>query len=283
MKIGLIGSEVHAGQMNKMLDNSVLLASNKKQPSISNFMKELKECDIVYIIGFFMPKYTSLAYLFGKRVIVHWIGTDVWNLRNWKIRILYKTLLHNVTMNLSGSHWLSDELKQHEITAIPIPLVTKDIHYGMCKMPKRHAVLSYVPEGRKNLYGLDKIREIAKEFPNIKFYIVPKKAKKEKNIEYLGRIPIKEMNKLYSKISVLLRPTIHDGLSMMVLEALGKGKQVLWSQDFLYCNPISDYKKILGNPPRLNTLGADFVKRKYNKERIIGKLNMVFEDVYRNA
>lgn len=150
-------------------------------------------------------------------------------------------------------------------------------------MPKKHAVLSYVPEGKENFYGLDKIRKIAKEFPNIKFYILAKKAKKEKNIEYLGRIPIKKMNKLYSKISVLLRPTIHDGLSMMVLEALGKKKQVLWNQHFLYCNPISDYKKILSNPPRLNTLGADFVKREYNKERIIWELNMVFEDVYRNA
>lgn len=111
MKIGLIGSEAHAGQMNKMLDNSVLLASNKKQPSVFNFMKKLKECDIIYIIGFFMPKYTSLACLFGKRVIVHWIGTDVWNLRNWKIRIFYKMLLHNVILNLSVSHWLSNELK----------------------------------------------------------------------------------------------------------------------------------------------------------------------------
>ena len=287
MKIGLIGSEIHAGQMNKMLKNSVLLATNKKQPSIFNFINELKKCDVVYIIGFFIPKYSILACLFGKKVIVHWIGTDVLNLHNFKIRLLYKTLLNGVDINLCGAVWLKKELKTFEINAKYIPLITKDVSLKLEKNPKKHAVLCYVPKGRETFYGFNKIKKIAKRHPFIPFFIVPYEKENHnyfKNIRFLGRIKPKDMNSLYSKITVLLRPTQHDGLSMMILEALGKGKQVCWTYGKYIsgCNSINDVDKILKKKPKLNKKGSKYVKEKFNKKKIISEIEKVIENVYRS-
>jgi hypothetical protein len=49
------------------------------------------------------------------------------------------------------------------------------------------------------------------------------------------------LDDVYERASVLIRYTMRDGLSLMVLEALTFGRHVLWTQTFPYTRRIRSY------------------------------------------
>ena len=85
------------------------------------------------------------------------------------------------------------------------------------------------------------------------------------------------MEEMYRKISVLVRLPEHDGLSLMLMEALAKGKQVVYryehpgavapasmdidAVDRAFCSVIE-------KAPELNLVGHDYVLEHYAPEKI---------------
>ena len=64
------------------------------------------------------------------------------------------------------------------------------------------------------------------------------------NVRVLGQLPLEKMEALYNKVSICLRIHISDGLSMSVLEAMAKGKKVIWNCRYPFAYPGSTTKEI---------------------------------------
>ena len=77
------------------------------------------------------------------------------------------------------------------------------------------------------------------------------------------------MNKVYENTTVLLRIVEHDGQSLMVREALARGRQVIWSEPFPHCHYAKDFaaakaalSSIIRNPV-INYSGVSYVQEAF--------------------
>lgn len=240
----------------------------------------LLKTDYLYIV--FAQRNNSknliLARLLKKKVIMHWIGTDVYQTIHSDKPEIYTGNIHHIC----GSKLLHDELKSINISADIIPILPLKMNMDIIKQPEKHSVLIYLPEGKEDFYGADRIRELAIRNPNIEFHIVANQGYKPlelPNVIFHGRLNSEEMNDMYKNISILLRIPKHDGLSMMVIEALAKGKQVLYKYEHPYVYTpkslnIDDldktFKEIIATEPSENKKGHDYVAEYYTEKEIMG-------------
>jgi glycosyltransferase involved in cell wall biosynthesis len=93
----------------------------------------------------------------------------------------------------------------------------------------------------------------------------------------------------YEDISLLIRYTPHDGLSLMVLEALSFGRHVIWTQEFPFVHSVSSYteleravRELLGlhragelHPQRS---AAQLVEEQYSPDACVRTIAQAWED-----
>lgn len=302
MKIGLAGSATQTSHIKEILKEkydivdlqSVLERKRTKIGRFIGYLNAAKDVDLIYNVGTYHSIRYSIAKILGKPIITHWIGTDVKNLTEGALR---KSELTYVDLHLVCFKQLQDELKNNGIEAEMLPVVPAKVNYDICNMPRTHAVLCYIPTGREDLYGCSEILAMAAKFPDISFYIVDNENKSQfdeyPNISCLGKISFEEMTQLYNKVSILLRPTKHDGLSLMVLEALGKGKQVIWSQTFPYTYPGTDINEVEESltlllqsanfEPRANLEAHEYVVKNYSPQAYLKTFDQYVQQILRDC
>lgn len=293
MKVLLISFDTQKEQLKNMLNSSdiqiVELNNNKgKVKKLIEAIRKVKKSNIIYI-GYGCHKkniYLYLAKIFNKKVISHWIGTDVLLAKENKN---FNKVLKYIDCNLTCSPVLKEELKEIGIDAIEIPIVPNWNNTNYSKLPNKHAILVYLPEKKEEFYGLEYVKYVAEKYPELKFYIVANNNDilKLKNVEFLGRLSHEEMEKLYDKITILLRMPKHDGLSLMLMEALIKGKEIVYSYNFPYTRYATnkeevkeEINKIIQKKPEFNKLGHQYVLENYKINDIKEKLKRILFDVY---
>lgn len=247
-------------------------------------LRDLLWCDTVYLIygrDLNSVKLLRLAMALKKRIIIHWIGTDV-------LQATEKFQKDHIVLNEQYPHTdlaiadnLQRELLEIGIHAAYVPFVTCDMDFQVQPAPEKHMVLSYIPETREQFYGMEILKELAKRHPEVPFCIVANDGKNDShklpNIHYMGRVGRQEMAELYRKCSVLFRYPEHDGLAIMKLEAMGFGRQVIHPYPFPYVITPKDnsmeaidaaLQEILAVPPKVNQEGSDYVRREFSREKI---------------
>lgn len=219
--------------------------------------------------------YFFFAKLLKKKVITHWIGTDVcYIMGNPKGA---KRISNFVDVQFSCFEPLHDELLQVGIDTKILPIVPIKMNFDLCEMPTSHSVMIYMPDGREDFYGYQELKNIFPAFPHLTFHIVGTNNHTPfaqfQNVVVEGILSHAQMEELFRKISILIRPTKHDGLSMSVLEALAKGKAVIWSSQFPYtmhCRTESEIKKrlqeLVNTSPAQNTDAHNYIVENYNSE-----------------
>lgn len=244
------------------------------------FFNQLKDVDIVYqVYGGSSLKLFLVSKLLKKRTIKHWIGTDVLEQRKNYNSIVSKINNILTDINLSVSSLLQEELREIGIDSHEVPIIPSIMFSGISLMPDKHAVLVYAPEGRELFYGMDYVKELAKLYPEIQFHVVANSNDNlfMDNVIFHGMLSLPEMNDIYDKISILFRFPEHDGLSMMLLEALAKGKHVIYPYPFPYVHTpasrhFSDiqacFENIISNPPEINYSGSDYVHDTFTDTKI---------------
>jgi len=266
--------------------------------NFARIARDLVACDIVHQIGgrLTLGKFLAAAKFLGKdKIIMVWCGSDVLaaqeELGQGKAVPWIAKHVH---------HWADSENIAAEIRAmglacenvLPIPDVL--IPDQPQPLPGEFRVLSYVPgTDRGELYGLDLILEVTRQLPRVQFVLVGLNegtiADPPANLEIHKRLPLKEF---YSSAAVVWRPTRHDGLSYMVLEALGYGRHVLWSYPFPGCAHVTSAADARDEILRLqdlhlqgqlgiNTAGVMEVAEKYSpriiKEKILRRMEQILE------
>ena len=229
--------------------------------------------DAVYKIGYFRPNapYYLIARLLKKKIIVHWIGSEV----------LYLKKSH--WWPLDGSFSVSNQLV-YELTSFniytkllplyfPIGLIDqKNIEFSISS----HGVLFYLVKNQEEFYGVRYLMLLANIFSDVMFYLIGSSdmVKTQGNIMNMGYLDEKSLDNLFSKITLYVRITEHDGLSQLMLKSLLNGKEVITNTDHpfvKYFNPLSGNDEdlvqmvcqILDNEPIVNKDGMDYVNEFY--------------------
>ncbi len=230
--VASLGASWHARNLAKMLD-----ADFKEMPSFKPH-----EYEAIYVIGFY-PQFADMqgqmfenvygvdAGLTPAKKIVHFVGTDIWQLKDLsplKITFFKDYFKANVDVVLTEDKFTQDELKELGIDSIVVPIPPAKL-YKPLPLPEEFTVAVYNPEVNKAFYRPELMLEVAKSLPDVKFKFFGDQyeRKTEGNIEWMGRLSQEEMDVLIANSSCLLRTPIHDGLSLNALEFLTAGRQVV--------------------------------------------------------
>lgn len=163
----------------------------------------------------------------GVPTLIVWVGTDV-------LRSAQKAS-EDVTVRAwhwCVAPWLRDELAEAGIEATVVRLTPPKVPDLVPAFPTDFTVLAYAVDGRFDLYGLDFVLELARRRPEVRFLLVGMTLHDELpgNVEALGWV--NDADAVMTQTTLYVRPTSHDGLSNLVLEALANGRYVLWTCPF---------------------------------------------------
>ena len=255
MRTLIIGNSYFGKKITKLLNSK----TNDKFFYVSNgtslinnirYILLLFICNQVYSIsGTNAPgKSLKLAYLLRKRIIQHFIGSDVLDACNAHSKgkdspnfIKYSTTLCEVS-------WIQEELKTIGISSKICPLFyTTSSNTPPSPFPQQFTVLTYVGKDKEDFYGLQTILEAAIKLPYIKFIIsgsTPVVPKLE-NIQVVGWV--NNLSDYIKGAHVYLRIPKHDGLAFTLLESLSHGRYVITNNNFPATIFASSTNEIISN------------------------------------
>ncbi len=253
------------------------------------YRSECVKCDFIYNLysGNEFWARISWAKRMGIKIITHWIGTDALDAMSGRVGCFWHSY---IDYNFTCYELITAELDTLGIKTSVLPVIPFDVELKLAKCPSEHAVLIYLPEDRLEHYGYKESCELFKALPNLKFHIVAN-ANEELFKEYLnvtvhGTISREEMNELWNQVSVYVRWIKHDGLSMSVIEALAKGRKVIWNFPYdgvIYVESveqmISELKNVVSTPPALDIETSEKVVKELSKERFMEAFNKVIDNV----
>jgi hypothetical protein len=197
----------------------------------------------VYLLGFYLredpanPGFVTRSHMdvFARnkgKNIVHWVGTDIYDLR-WhcsfeKIKALKSWFKKNKVIHLCEAEFTQKELAEVGIKAKIVPIPPEKLYEPM-PLPKEFSVGIYLPS--RDLYNPQLMEEVIRAMPDVKFYLFgdeSRKGQKGDNWDYLGYI---DFDKWIPKMSANLRVTSHDGLPLTPLQFFTAGRNVITNVD----------------------------------------------------
>jgi hypothetical protein len=221
---------------------------------------ELQACDMAYQIGgrVTLGKFLRVAKALDKKTIVmHWVGSDTLDERKDVAEGKSSPWVLNNICHWADSHWLAREVEALGVSCQIVPLPSNLVPDQPSPLPAEFSVLVYMPDlDFSSLYGLDRILQAARNLPHIHFDLVGLLngpiSGAPANLRVHGRIS--NLIEFYKRASVVWRPVRHDGLSFMVLEALGHGRHVLWTYEFPGCVKVDGVSDACEAISRLHSL-----------------------------
>lgn len=208
-----------------------------------NWLRLARRSDVVVIvhygcIGDYTQRQLHIAKLCGCMLVRWWVGTDVLNcLRSPDIARAARSLDPAVDLNLAVAPHLVEELASIGISAQYSPSVCNLATVGLVppgRLPS--SVLVYLPTDRRRFYGEHLVVAAAEANPDLGFTIVSDDSHALAhlpNVRSLGWI--EDMERLWPQVGLLLRMTEHDGMPRMVLEALARGRYVIYRWPMAGC------------------------------------------------
>jgi hypothetical protein len=249
-------------------------------------------CRVDAVISFGGPgpnaAITDIARRRNIPVVVIWAGTDVVSAA--QERHLLEVIKNYRFVNVADGPWLVDELRELGIEARYVPVTAVAPPATMAPLPHAFRVLTYLPEPRRPFYGEKIVYSIARSMPDVPFTVVGKgepNAAAPSNVTFAGHVD--DMPARIDAVSVLLRLPEHDGKSMLVLEALSRGRHVIWNYDFPGVHHAADGRGALallramreahqsGQLP-LNAAGREHVTQRFNRPALAKDFQAVLDE-----
>jgi glycosyltransferase involved in cell wall biosynthesis len=252
--------------------------------------RALKPFDVlhaVYPVYYF--KWVPALKAAGKKVVFHWIGSDWYQVtRRPGLRALFRAVRRGVDLHVADAPWLVDELAAAGVQARLVPTISEKMSGGPEPMPARFRVMAYLPDRRRSFYGWPAVRHVAEQLADVEVVAVggAPEPGAPANVRFAGLVDGEAMARLYGEVSALVRPTSHDGLSQMVLEALLRGRQVVWSRPFPHCRHAATPAEFAAAVAALaascpqNVEGSRYVARHYSAEAASRALAAAYEELF---
>jgi len=225
-----------------------------------------------------------------KKVIVLWCGSDVLFAAE-QLKAGRKDPWVSSRVHWAVSPWLADEARALGLDCdyVPISFVPP---VEPSPLPEEFSVLTYAPSAKKaELYGVDRILDVAAKLPSISFRLVGLKEGSipgaPKNLQVFGKV---NLDQFFGDSTVLWRPVRHDGLSFIVLEALSHGRHVLYSYPLPGCAQVRGVVDAVERITHLrdlhasrslglNQAGLDVIARDYDKDVVRQRILRRWEQV----
>lgn len=220
-----------------------LLRTSSRLEVITSILT-LMSCDVWYSIGSpVTDRWVHLAArLMRKPRVVHWVGSDIENLReNPHLRGL---LSSSRTMHLAEVAWTAQQLREFGFDPRIAPLPPRHSGGNCIPLPERFTVMLYVPRTRSDFYGRPAFERLMQRLAGekIRYFIVGGGTVNAPPGEDVANLGWRDnLHDVYKDVSMLIRYTPHDGLSLMVLEALSFGRHAVWTQQFPFVRTIRSY------------------------------------------
>lgn len=207
---------------------------------------------------------TATRPLRPKRKDIHyWIGSDVLTIceraagsdisaREWaELRAM---------RNIAGADHLAAELAAVGIDAesVPFPGALTPPPQPAPPLPALMTVVSYVPEGRRDFYGLPGILDAARSLPTVRFRIFGGTANGvpdiPANVSFLGYVD--DVGEVYANATVVVRHIAHDSVGGTVIEGLSYARHVIYTYDLPHTirSHFDDPDSLTAALSELNTL-----------------------------
>lgn len=242
---------------------------------VLKFFVRLLRVDVLFIC--YPVRWTSLAIwmakLMKKKVVLYWIGTDVLNLLDGKIRI---DNANNADLVLACSNQLVSELIELGITAHLLYTPT-DLDERIVPMPNEHAVLLNIPDSRKEFYGYETICKLIEDYPDTRFIITRSNDPSLypfPNVEFRGMLDRDGMEKVFADTSICIRYPKHDGMALSIVEAMAKGRTVICNQPVPFTLLARTYDELsqaldraLSTPPSINFRAHDYALEEFSRNK----------------
>lgn len=204
----------------------------------------LMSCDVWYSIGSpVTDRWVHLAArLLRKPRVVHWVGSDIESLReNPHLRTL---LSSPSATHLAEVAWTAEQLREFGFEAQIAPLPPRLEDASCLPLPDRFTIMLYVPRTRSDFYGrraFERLMLRLRDEP-VRYVVVGGgDIAAPAGVDVLNLGWRDNLRDVYQDVSLLIRYTPHDGLSLMVLEALSFGRHVLWTQQFPFVRTVNSY------------------------------------------
>jgi len=295
IRVGIVGAGKSTGLVSSLQEG--FAGANVKievfGPELSGLWKRLSSIDVLQVTAWNASLYWGKAVLAakfaGKPVVRFWVGSDVLALMNSsRERRFAKAMDHLTTANVVQWHNLKTELESFGIQSrvIPGPHARSDAEV-LKQLPRRFTILAYLDDVRWTFYGGDIVLRLAKEHPEWLFLILDCSGTGQaplENVTYLGHVPDSEIESVYEKTSVLVRVTSHDGLPRMILEALARGRHVVWNQEFPHCRLANSFEEVTSALDSLqgegpNGHGSKFIRDEYHPKVLSQKWHDFYESL----
>ncbi len=252
----------------------------------------LIDCDVWYSIGNPIGErfLTIAARLLRKPRVMHWVGSDILVLAEdpeLREKLAARNILH-----LAEASWTAKEVQRFGLRPRIAPLPPRHHHGNALPLPRTFTVMLYVPKTRSEFYGrsaFERLMERMRDKP-IRYIVVG-----GGDIAVPGGVDVTnlgwrdDLKDAYKEATVLVRFTPHDGLSLMVLEALSYGRHVVWTQPFPFVRHVAEYADIEREIRELfdahergelrpQKHASEDVKRHYSPEMCVQTLAQAWED-----
>ncbi len=263
---------------------------------LAALVKDLNRCDLVYTWGgrISTGKFLWAARSLGKKkVVIFWCGSDV---------LVAQQELARGKMDpwvASRIHWAASPSLAEEVQAMGLRCEYVQASFVNCvarpaPLPRKFSVLVFLPTAtRSDLYGWDRVVEVARALPVVEFKLVglqdddPPEAPPNVIVHHW----IENLTPFYQQSTVLWRPVRHDaGISFMVLEALAHGRHVLYSYPIPACLQVTSVESAQKELQRLfslhcsgrlqlNRAGIGAISQHYSREAVRCELHRRWEQI----
>ncbi len=259
----------------------------------TRLLPDFARADLVYLISSRIDRRSPqaiLAWLSPRPIVIHWVGTDVlFALEAFRAGNASRRLLDHA-VHLADAPWLTGEIGELGVTAdyapMPVPGLSPN---EPPPLPAEFRVLVYFPVDSldREDYDAETIFHLVDDFPGVRFLLIPSPPETlprplSPNLEARGWVD--DMEAVYRETTVYLRLTHHDGTSFMAVEALSRGRHVIWTFPMPGAIEARGYEQVAtalrdliarheAGKLGLNDEGREAVLRDFDPERLGTELN----------
>lgn len=206
------------------------------------FILLLPFCDAILSVNGVSQRSGSLDRVIKrkKRLYMQWHGTDVLLAKKrYEEGTIHRDYIDHAK-HIFSAPWFIEELENivEHGEYIPISYISQ---IGNEDKYENISILTYIPKGKEKFYGWDLIRQLALAKPDLTITVMGSTGDglgTYKNVNFIGWVNSEQVNELMTTHSIFVRLTEHDGKSVSVSEALGKGAEVIWNYPLPGCHCI---------------------------------------------
>lgn len=268
------------------------LADWRKMTLLQRLGRAVKADVVHYFVGRVKLLEILIFRCVGKRVVLHFVGTDLLSLQSSGSRKKREArIVQRFASVVADGQNLVDELSQLGIAAQLLPFVTSNVNEDRSSLYWENGppwkFVSYIPAKARDFYGFDTVIEAARRFPVFEFLILHMKKEDcsqplPPNVKLLGRV--ENVGEILKSCHALIRITEHDGMPMMVVEALSCGRYVVFSGTFPCCRQAGNIDEVVQSieevtrQSKCNMDGFDYVANNLSRNKLSELYMELYED-----